>query len=69
MGGLSLWHWIVYLIIATIWIVPLSTIFGRVGFSKAWGLVGLFPPFAMIALWVIAFIRWPLRKANTDEFD
>ena len=41
------------------WIVPLYVILGRVGFSRGWAFVALFPPFAMVMLWVIAFAPWP----------
>ncbi len=61
MGGLSIWHWLVLIIIWTIWIVPLYRICGRIGFARGWAFVGLLPPLAMALLWVIAFSKWPAR--------
>ena len=58
MGGLSIWHWLVVVIIWTIWIVPLYKILGRIGWARGWSFVALFPPFGMVLLWCIALGRW-----------
>jgi len=59
MGGLSIWHWLIAVILVwAVWIIPLSRICGRIGFSRAWALVAIFPPLGMVLLWVIAFAAW-----------
>lgn len=58
MRGLSIWYGLVLFIIWPIWIIPLYRICGRVGLSRAWAFVALFPPLGMVLLWVIAFVRW-----------
>ena len=58
MGGLSLWHWLIVIIVWAIWIVPLYKILGRIGWSRAWAFAALMPPLAMVVLWSIAFGRW-----------
>ena len=59
MGSLSLWHWIIVILVWAAWITPLYHILGRIGFSKAWAFLALFPPLGMVILWVIAFVNWP----------
>lgn len=68
MRDLSMWHWLVIVIIIvwTVWIVPLYKILGRVGLARGWAFVALFPPFGMILMWVIAFIRWRPRMPISD---
>ena len=68
MGGLSIFHWLIFVIVWAIWIVPLAMIFGRIGYNKAWGLVALFPLFGIVALWFIAFARWPAHQVDADTF-
>jgi hypothetical protein len=58
MGGFSIVHWLILLLIGLLWVIPLARIFKRVGFGWGWALPALFPPFAMVALWVLAFSRW-----------
>ena len=56
--GLSLAHLIVLALVMAAWGIPLYSILGRIGWSRAWALVALVPPLAMILLWWIAFGRW-----------
>lgn len=63
MGGLSIWHSLIVLIIWTAWIVPLYRIFGRIGFAKGWAFLALFPPAGMVMLWVTALARWPKSES------
>lgn len=58
MGGLSIWHCLIVLIVWLAWIVPLYQILGKAGFAKGWAFLALFPPVGMVILWVIAFSRW-----------
>jgi hypothetical protein len=68
MAGLSFAHLLIFLPIVWIaWMVPLAILFGRIGRSRAWCLVAIVPPFAMIALWTIAFMRWNVDDASADR--
>ena len=39
--------------------IPAGLSLKRIGFSPWWALLCFFPFFAILALWVLAFIRWP----------
>lgn len=39
--------------------IPVGVSLKRIGFSPWWALLCFFPFFAVVALWVLAFIRWP----------
>jgi len=63
MGGASIWHWIVVLLVAFVWIVPFWKILPRAGISKWVSLIAVIPLFGLILLWVIAFKPWPNSAA------
>ncbi len=56
---MSIWHWI----IALIWIVgfgvPIAKILGRLGISKWFTLLAFVPVLNIVALWVLANVKWP----------
>lgn len=66
MGSFSLMHWIIVLVVWAAWMIPLSAILKRIGWSRGWVLVAIFPPLAMILLWAIAFGSWNLAPDRTD---
>ena len=39
--------------------IPAGMSLKRIGFSPWWALLCFFPFFAIVALWALAFIRWP----------
>ncbi len=58
MGSLSIWHWIVVLLL----LLPLwffSRAIARAGFAPWWALLGIIPVLNIIMLWVFAYISWP----------
>jgi hypothetical protein len=57
--------WPLMVVVWILWIVPLFRLFGRAGFNPAWAFVALFPPLGMLALWILAFARWPADAART----
>jgi hypothetical protein len=67
MGGLSIWHWLVVLVIALL-IWAFLAIFGRIlrraGYSRWWLLTMFVPVLNLIMLWVFAFADWPVFKAR-----
>jgi hypothetical protein len=64
MGTFSLFHWIIFAMVAAIWIVPIWKILERLGYPGAWSLLALVPPLAPVMLWVVALRRWPIADAT-----
>lgn len=63
MGGLSLWHWTVLLLLSAVWIVPLWRIVGKAGFPPVLALLALVPVLNLVMFWVFAFVRWPTERS------
>lgn len=65
----SLFHWVILLItlliIYSFWMVPLYRILGRIGWSRWWVLMALFPPFIWLLMWGIAFGKWNSEDADS----
>ena len=59
MGSLSIWHWIVVILILFIYLFPAIKILQKAGYSGWWVLVGFVPLLNIIMLWVFAFASWP----------
>lgn len=63
MGEFSGAHWLVVLAALTMMLVgigyPVFRILGRMGLPRWWTLVALVPYLNIVALWVVAFVRWP----------
>jgi hypothetical protein len=65
MSSLSIWHWIVVLVVALL-IWAFVAVFGRIanraGYSRWWLLTMFVPVLNLIMLWVFAFADWPVLK-------
>ncbi|TAI62533.1 hypothetical protein CWO89_29240 [Bradyrhizobium sp. Leo170] len=59
MGSLSIWHWIIVIIAAAIYGVPVSKILARAGRSPWWTIAFMIPLLNLVAIWVFAYSRWP----------
>jgi hypothetical protein len=59
MGSLSIFHWIIVILVLVLYGVPTAKILGRAGYSKWWTIVFFVPLLNIIALWVFAYCRWP----------
>lgn len=59
MGSLSIWHWLVVIMILTIFGIPMARIIRRTGHSRWWVIAFFLPVANIIALWTLAFVRWP----------
>jgi hypothetical protein len=46
-------------IIELLFAIPAGTILKRIGLSPWWALLCFVPVVALLALWMLAFIRWP----------
>jgi len=55
----DIWHLIVIAIWLVIFLPPSVRIVRRVGYSGWWALLMIVPGVNVIALWALAFIRWP----------
>jgi hypothetical protein len=63
MGSLSIWHWLIVLIIIATAIIPYWKIFPRAGWPGPLALLMLVPLVNLVLLWVLAFKRWPGDEA------
>jgi len=59
MDGLSIWHWAVVVLWVAIVVPPFVKFFQRTGRSVWRAIFLLIPLLNIIALWTLAFIRWP----------
>jgi hypothetical protein len=81
MGELSTWHWvliitlwhsILFVIMAVLAIWPIWRIVGRAGYRGAWSPLLFVPIVNIILLYVFAFARWPAladRRERITTFD
>lgn len=59
MGAIGIYQILLVAIFAFVNIFPVWKILSRLGLSGWWSLVAFIPVVNLIALWVLAFIRWP----------
>jgi hypothetical protein len=59
MGSLSIWHWIIVILVLAIYGVPITKILERAGWSKWWIILFFVPLVNIVMLWVFAYSRWP----------
>ena len=64
---MSIWHWLIVLIVAVAVIYPAGRILGRMGLSPWWGILVIIPYVNFIALWVLAFARWPVEERRVQK--
>jgi hypothetical protein len=66
MGTFSIFHWvIVLLLLIPAW--PAWQISERVGLNGAWGLLMVVPVVNLIALWLFAFLSWPIDQRSENR--
>ena len=51
-------------IVELLFAIPAGTVLKRLGFSPWWALLCFVPVVALLAFWMLAFVRWP-RDAET----
>lgn len=64
METLSIWHWLILLVYLFLVCFPIARILRRVGLSGWWSLLAVIPLVNLIALWGLAFSRWPRQPAS-----
>jgi len=65
MGYWSVWHWIVFAIVAALVLHPIGRILSRIGFSPFWSVVAFVPVANLIGLWAVALATWPRDKGGS----
>ncbi len=70
MGGLSIWHWVLF--VAIIWLavanwIAIVRILHRTGYSGWWSLLAFIPIVNVIALWRFAKARWPAVMPSVNS--
>jgi predicted PurR-regulated permease PerM len=58
----SVWHWVIVGIALAVLGYPIARILKRLGFSRWWVVVALFPYLNVVGLWILAFVRWPVER-------
>ena len=64
MGGFSIIHWLIVLIVLWAVLYPVTVILRKAGFSQWWALLALVPFVNWLALWAFALVRWPTEKSS-----
>lgn len=68
MGSGFFWHWVVVsAAVIVMFAYPVARILRRLGFSGWWALLALIPWLNIVALWVFAFVRWPIEPKAGDR--
>ncbi len=68
MGYFSLWHWIIVLLFLFVVGYPVARILGRLGLPRALVALAFIPLVNWIALWVLAYAKWPAVHHDTETF-
>jgi hypothetical protein len=63
LGSLSIWHWLVLLILVAATAAPFSFILRKAGLNPWLSLIFGIPLVGYVALWIFALARWPAREA------
>lgn len=63
MQSLSIWHVAILAFWAIVIVVPGWRIVEKAGYRGAWALLLLVPVVNLLAVWALAFARWPSQRA------
>ena len=61
---MSIFHWLVVLGYAFLVCFPIARILRRLGYSGWWSLLAIVPLVNLVAVWILAFGRWPREPAG-----
>jgi uncharacterized membrane protein YhaH (DUF805 family) len=64
MGSMSIWHWLIVIVVLLTAIVPSVKILGKAGYSGWWVLLVFVPLANIIAIWIFAFADWPTSEQH-----
>ena len=66
MGGFSIFHWLIVLLVCIFLIWPWMCIVKKAGYSPWWAVLGVVPLVGLVMLWVFAYAKWPVLH-GTDS--
>jgi hypothetical protein len=64
MAGISVWQLLILSIIVLLPYLLFGPILKKAGFSKWWSLIMLIPVINVVAVWIFAFVKWPIERHN-----
>ena len=64
MGELSIFHWIIVVVVLILYLVPVVAILRKAGYSGWWVLLWFVPIGNIVALWIFAFADWPALRRS-----
>ena len=64
MGSFSIWHWLIVIFMIAIFLVPAWRIATKAGYPGALSLLTLIPVVNIVIIWVFAFVKWPVERAD-----
>jgi uncharacterized membrane protein YhaH (DUF805 family) len=62
LGGLSVFHFILVIVVLILYFVPIVKILRKAGYSGWWSLIVLVPLVNIIMFYVFAFANWPVLR-------
>ena len=65
MGSLSIYHWLIVVVVLVVYFIPIVKILHKAGYSGWWVLLYFVPFGALIGLWVFAFADWPALRGKS----
>ena len=66
MGQMSIWQWILVVVVLFVYFYPAIKILHKAGYSGWWCVLWFVPLVNIIMLWVFAFASWPnLREGSS----
>jgi hypothetical protein len=68
MGGLSIYHILILLIVVAVYLAPIAKILGRAGWNRWLVILWIIPLVNIVMLWVFAYGEWPAMKERSDAF-
>jgi len=64
MDNVSLWHWVIVLVLLAIYLIPLVLVIRKAGYSGWWILIMFVPLVNIVMLWIFAFADWPRLRGG-----
>lgn len=52
-------HYLMFAVVAALFLYPIGRILSRIGLSPLWSVFALIPFVNLILLWIVAFVDWP----------
>jgi len=67
LGGLSVFHFIIVIVVLVLYFVPIVKILHKAGYSGWWSLIVLVPVVNIIMFYVFAFANWPALGGDAQR--